>query len=514
MNKSAIGCYADGGVAQQFPPVLDPSAGEQAAAPAPQAPGPAIGGPTVSANPVGNSAEAGSGDGTKNDFGFDAKEVLGSWRKADHDKQDVTHANVNPIRFGLAGMQELYTGTNGANAAGISAVDGGHSNMANAIRTRDGAMNDKQYQQLGQGVDPNHQLDVASGYIARLDATSKYALANGDKKSGQRIVQSLIQYGGLQSEKFGSYAVEMIKRGDLAGATKMLSRAYDWSPDGNRLEAFVGPDGLAHAKTINTATGEETDLGKFDAQHVLKVALGVANGTEYMRHLAQVAGMKPDPVAKPEKAPTAPKEPTLSVRHAAEDKIAAELGKIDEKSEAGKKWKELPEEFKAEVARAASQIHASNDMDAAKSIQAAKEIAGAALPAPGPDGVTVVKLKDGSVVRLHPNAAAQIKSISEQNKTYKTDAEKKAADKAALDSRAKDLAARADATAAEIRDNRRRYQSMPLKERLAEREATMGPIKEAAQKRAAELAEEHNKRVGAVRAGKFGDRSSRQQPAI
>lgn len=424
--------YAEGGAldTQQLQQAGAQPAIGGAPAPAPQ--------PQQQMPPVQDlNATAAQSGSDKNDVGFDAKEVLNSWKKAPEPAKKTKTAatdgapkgnptDINPVRFGLSAMQSLYQASNGA-----SALDAGHAHMAMAVQHSDGAMTDKQYDALGTAVDPNKQLSTAAGLIARLDATTKSSLARGDYKSAQTLAHSLLMYGKVQSETFGNKALGMLKTGDLAGAGKMLERAYEWSPDGGKLTATVGPDGLLHAQQTS-ADGKTTDLGAFSAQNVFKFTLGVASGGEYMKHLAQVASGKVDEKPAKEAKPMA--VPKLGDRKNARQAVDDELvQKVDGKDEP--KWPgHSHPEFKEMVASIGSQIHASNDADPAASLRAITELTNVTgektyKMQPNPGGGAIATLADGSQVKLSTNTLAQLGALITKKQEFK----KKADDKAAVD---------------------------------------------------------------------------------
>lgn len=423
MSRPAIGHYAGGGVAQEMPPVQDMDASQTATSAAPP-PGPAVGATPQQANPVGASAGAPVGPGgDSNEMGFDAKDALDSWRKADHDGKPVSADNVNPVRYGLAAMQEAYTKGKGA-----TALDGGHASMAAGLQTHDGAMTPNQYAELGKAVDPKRELSDSAAYMARLDATVKHALATGNEKAAKAMAWSLVQYGKMNSEKFGNFALERLKSGDLAGAGKMLEKAYDWSPDGNRLEAFQGQDGLLHAKTVDLE-GKETDLGAFNGAQVMKVTLGVASGSEFLKHMQQIAGMKEE---KPVKADKGMATPSLSNRTKGVENVES----------AASGFKLEPESAKG-IKSVASQIHDRNDVDPSAALRHTIELTTARtgepkykISKPGADGYSSVKMADGAEFKVSKNTLTEIdvlrgKSQANLEKLNAKEAgDKEAADKA------------------------------------------------------------------------------------
>jgi hypothetical protein len=408
VSKPAVGSYAGGGAVQQFPPVQDNDA-SQTATPAPT---PAVGGPAPQAAPAPTPAPA-KPKGWNNSIGFDTTEVLDSWKKAPDPTEGKSGAigestpkkdpaNVNPVRFGLAAMQEVYGTSKGA-----SALDKGHSAIVEGVTKKPNAMTDQQYQQVAKVVDPHDELTEGARLIASLNAGVKNALSKGDVKSAKALAVGMVEMSAINSEKYGRYAMELIQKGDTKGAVHFLQKAYDTMPDGKELDAFVAPDGLVHARTRDSE-GNVQDLGAFGGQQLMKVATGVANGSTYWQTMSRLAGMKPD---KPKEAKPTP-VPKLSDRTSAAKNIEDAASGFD----LGKDLK--PEDAKIVsdgVKSVAAQIHVSNDMDPAMSIRATKELIsvdgkGAKLTPLQGGGASAV-LADGSTLKLSNNALAQIASL-------------------------------------------------------------------------------------------------------
>jgi hypothetical protein len=407
VSKPAVGRYAEGGAVQQFPPVQDNDA-SQTAAPAPQ---PAVGGPAPQAAPAPQPAPQAAPaaappakKGWNNSIGFNTSEVIDSWKNAPEPeaskqgavgeaapKKDPT--DVNPVRFGLAAMQDLYSTSKGA-----SALDKGHSAMVEGVTKKPNAMSDQQYQQIAKVVDPHDELTENARLIASLNAGVKNALSKGDVKSAKALAVGMVEMSAINSEKFGRYAMELMQKGDAKGAVTFLQKAYDVMPDGKKIEAFIGPDNLVHARTVDS-DGNVQDLGKFGGPQLVKLATGVANGSTYWQTMSQIAGMKPD---KPAQQPKPMGVPKLSDRTNAAKNIEDAASGF-----------ELGKETEGTVKSIASQIHVSNDADPAMSIRAALKLTDAKNKpdyklTPSQDGSATAEFKDGTQLKLSRNALAQI----------------------------------------------------------------------------------------------------------
>jgi hypothetical protein len=79
----------------------------------------------------------------------------------------------------------------------------------------------------------------------------------------------------------------LLRQGKDKEAADIVSRAYDFVPNGSQIKASQGQDGQLHAVTTD-ADGNERDLGAFNRQHLIKLATGVANGSAYMQQLLEI----------------------------------------------------------------------------------------------------------------------------------------------------------------------------------------------------------------------------------
>jgi hypothetical protein len=449
-SRPAVGYYADGGTAQQFPPVQDNDASQTAVSqPAVGDPAPLPASPPPTPPPP--PAASASKKGWNNSIGFNTSEVIDSWKNApepegwskqgavgEAPKKDPT--DVNPVRFGLAAMQEAYSTSKGA-----SALDKGHSAMVEAVTKKPNAMSDAQYQQIAKVVDPHDELTENARLIASLNAGVKNALSKGDVKSAKALAVGMVEMSAINSEKFGRYAMELMQKGDAQGAVTFLQKAYDVMPDGKKIEAFIGPDNLVHARTIDS-DGNAQDLGKFGGPQLVKLATGVANGSTYWQTMSQIAGMKPD---KPTQQPKPMGVPKLSDRTNAAKNIEDAASGF-----------ELGKETEGTVKSIASQIHVSNDADPAMSIRAALKLTDAKNApdyklTPSQDGSATAEFKDGSVIKLSRNALAQIALARASAQKGKEAADAKTAEEQAQEKKKQGLISDLQTQQAAERDKQR-----------------------------------------------------------
>lgn len=236
---------------------------------------------TSQSNPTPKAEPTAEAKADKTSGGFDAAKALESWGVT-RDVAGMKEVPQNPVTLGLDYLVHSSKPT-------VGVPDGSTppTSLAQTMASGEGAADEPTIQKLHEIVDPHNELTPAAKRIATLDAVTKYYLGQGDVRKAAQAAASLIETGRLESQKFGALAVVAIQHGNLDAATKYLSKAYDTVPDGNTLKAKV-VDGVAHM-TTSDPYGNETDLGPVDAQHLIKLSLGVANGSEYMNRMIQIA---------------------------------------------------------------------------------------------------------------------------------------------------------------------------------------------------------------------------------
>lgn len=300
-DETEVAGYARGGIVQKFA-----AGGSVEQAPQRMAALPVDGGdyppaqsfektaPAPAAEP--EPAEQPDGDShSKSSTGFDVTEVLKSWGSPPLKGSEP----ANPVTAGLDEIQRvLHMPVTAALPDAAPAAESPGARLAK----NEGAATVAEVKAVDKVVDPTNELTGSARTIARLDMTYKHYLANGEPEKAARIAKSLLLFSKDQAEKFGHVAMVALQNGDKEKAVKYLERAYGQVPDGQSLDAEVGQDGLIHAKVTDHSTGKVTDLGAFSEQQVFKLALGVANGSEYTRRIVDIA-------SQGKKGLSVPKEP-------------------------------------------------------------------------------------------------------------------------------------------------------------------------------------------------------------
>jgi hypothetical protein len=201
----------------------------------------------------------------KTSGGFDARQRL----------PNVAHA----VHIGLAGindlLQESRAGAVNANAANLPSI-------LNRV-----AASPKEAAAVQRMADPKGELNQEGRTIAGLDLATNFYVNAGRMDKAKKMAVSLLARAGLDAQKHGAYALDLLRQGKDKEAADIVSRAYDFVPNGSQIKASQGQDGQLHAVTTD-ADGNERDLGAFNRQHLIKLATGVANGSAYMQQLLEI----------------------------------------------------------------------------------------------------------------------------------------------------------------------------------------------------------------------------------
>jgi hypothetical protein len=292
--------FAQGGAVEDAPALDDPITTNTKAAAG------AIGDYTSSGDTAdGASAKAG---GIKAKSGFDLHEALNGWEggkqqapaqegavPADEGAASGKEAPAqapqeksdNPVGLGLKSIMQSYG--MGQQRTALPGTDPHAEEGLKKFHAGSSAASDQEIAGMNKAVDPNNELDDSAKTVARLDAGVNYWLAQGNKKNAAVLSQRLLEYGKQKTQALGQAAAEAAKRGDTKRATELLTKAYDYIPDGGQLKTQLGENGRLKASVLDQRSGVEVPLGDLGPQELYHYSLGVANGSVYMQHLVQIA---------------------------------------------------------------------------------------------------------------------------------------------------------------------------------------------------------------------------------
>lgn len=310
-DPSNLPRYAEGGLVtrEELPPIEPQQAVPVAAVPvAPAAPAQAAPAVAIPVTPQGNAPPA-APPGNYND-------------------PEMQEKVPDPVQGGLEYMREAFglqqqaapaapqQAIPGAAPAAPAPADPQLMQRATAMIRGEGAATNEEVRAAAQRVDPEGTMPLAKRNAALLEAATGIYYARGMIKEGNEASASLLQNFRRNMQMYGGMAVAAAESGNMEQAAKLLTRAYDYVPDGNTMEAkgtgaglsvtTLGPDGkpkgppmvLADANAVRNAVGYATDMDNW-AKHLLterkvngELELGQGRLAEMERHNKASEGLQ------------------------------------------------------------------------------------------------------------------------------------------------------------------------------------------------------------------------------
>jgi len=118
--------------------------------------------------------------------------------------------------------------------------------------------------------------------------TYVYLVENGQSAAANQMAFEIVQRMQLEAAKFGTSAMAKLRAGDYAGALKDTQYGHAFSPDGMHMD--VSKDGQKVAMR-DQFTGEVRSVMDVNAASLLKLALGLSDGTAMWTYLKDRAGI-------------------------------------------------------------------------------------------------------------------------------------------------------------------------------------------------------------------------------
>lgn len=212
-------------------------------------------------------------DGTTNSYGVNSTAIIKNWE---------AQGQNSPVHQGLLGVADFYRQSGGANGA-VQTAQPQQPQKNNITFTN------KEMDQIGKGVDPDHQLKDSAGNVAKLDALYQHYMQTGDLKKARAYATGVVSNLVENSKLYGQYAMHAWQQGDHATALKFLKQSYDFIPDGSDLHPEMDDKGNVHAY-VTDKDGVKNDLGVFGPDQAYRFISGVANGKEGWSRMMSLGG--------------------------------------------------------------------------------------------------------------------------------------------------------------------------------------------------------------------------------
>lgn len=139
-------------------------------------------------------------------------------------------------------------------------------------------------------VDPEGLDNQRKGAAALVDAYN-FFVEKGEVDNARVIAAKILKFNGDAVKASGSLALEALRRGDLQATSKLITDAYNFVPDGGKIEAQPTERGTVAYKIDREGFAQQQ--GELTAEQVWKLAANVASGKEYINRMTALAGQAP-----------------------------------------------------------------------------------------------------------------------------------------------------------------------------------------------------------------------------
>jgi hypothetical protein len=202
-----------------------------------------------------------------------------------------------------------------------------------------GAPSKKDVDQMKDTVDPGKKLPEALRPVAAWKGMYDYYTKQGRPAEAQRAAKAMLMYTRAVLTQGGYMAQAALEKGDTKGAANAIAGALNEAPDGKRMEVGAVTKNGVKFKIWDETTGEMTEEGEAKQDQILKMAAGLANGTEFMRGIGAIRPKTVDKVAARNEAERAAVE---KFEGADEEGIQSEFLKSLPSDKARKEFLETP----------------------------------------------------------------------------------------------------------------------------------------------------------------------------
>lgn len=141
-------------------------------------------------------------------------------------------------------------------------------------------------------IDPDNTMEPYRKGAARLVNAYNFFVEKGDVNKARKIAAQILKFDQMATMTLGNLAQTAIEQGNLRGASKLVSDAYNnHIPDGGKMEAQATPRGTIAYKIDAAESGRQQ--GEISAQQLWQLAGGIANGSEFIKSMEVLAGRAP-----------------------------------------------------------------------------------------------------------------------------------------------------------------------------------------------------------------------------
>lgn len=171
-----------------------------------------------------------------------------------------------------------------------SAVDNGAPQNPDGVRAfamNVGAAKPEEMQTIAQTVDPQMQMNPAMRAIAMYKGMYNYWRDHGEPEKAQRAIFAMTMAAKEAAHIYGTVALAAAQRGDTKIAADALAKAYDQVPDGYSVKVTdTSPHGARFE--MEDINGNITHKGQIALDEMIRVATGMADGSEWLKNMGAI----------------------------------------------------------------------------------------------------------------------------------------------------------------------------------------------------------------------------------
>lgn len=138
-------------------------------------------------------------------------------------------------------------------------------------------------------IDPENKMEPFRKGAARLVDAYNFFIEKGDVEKARKIAAKIIKFHQQASMTRGQLALEALRQGDIPSASKLITDAANEDvPDGVTVSVQPTQSGTVAFKIDKE--GQAVQQGELDAQQMWELAAGVADGSQFLKRMAVLAG--------------------------------------------------------------------------------------------------------------------------------------------------------------------------------------------------------------------------------
>jgi len=156
------------------------------------------------------------------------------------------------------------------------------------FNTSEGQATPDEIAAIDKTIDPDNRMPPNYKGAARLATAYQYFMDRGDVERAANVAQRIVLFDKMASMTRGRLAQHALQMGDVNSASTLIEDAYNENiPDGQKLSVTPNQNGTVNYNLTNN--GKTVQNGTASPQDLWKIAAGVADGSEFVKSMANIA---------------------------------------------------------------------------------------------------------------------------------------------------------------------------------------------------------------------------------